>query len=85
MTSVERMLHYTRLDQEPPTVAEGGGKPPEGWPSAGRIEFRQVVQQCSAASSVLRLRLDTPSNNPRALQARHLHLSHGPASCAARP
>ncbi|KAL4420399.1 hypothetical protein ABPG75_010055 [Micractinium tetrahymenae] len=42
MTSVERMLHYTELEQEPPTEALGGPKPPPGWPSAGRIEYRQV-------------------------------------------
>ncbi|KAL4424666.1 hypothetical protein ABPG77_004473 [Micractinium sp. CCAP 211/92] len=42
MTSVERMLHYTELEQEPPTQAQGGPAPPPGWPSAGRIEYRGV-------------------------------------------
>ncbi|EFN52562.1 hypothetical protein CHLNCDRAFT_138549 [Chlorella variabilis] len=43
MTSVERMLHYTRLEQEPATLAGGGPKPPPDWPAAGRIEYRDVT------------------------------------------
>jgi len=39
MTSVERMIDYTSLEQEPPTVAEGGPAPPPGWPDGrGGIE-----------------------------------------------
>ena len=41
--AVERLLHYTSLDQEPATVAQGGPPPPKGWPSAGGIEYRGVT------------------------------------------
>ena len=43
MTSVERILEYTRLPQEPPRVADGGGAPPSGWPSAGSLEYCGVT------------------------------------------
>lgn len=38
-TSVERMLHYTGLEQEPPTLAQGGQPPPKGAsaPLSGRV------------------------------------------------
>ena len=42
ITSIERMLDYTRLPSEPPRVAEGGGTPPDGWPSSGRIDFKAM-------------------------------------------
>ncbi|KAG2430855.1 hypothetical protein HXX76_009829 [Chlamydomonas incerta] len=42
MTSVERMLVYTELDSEPPSVAEGGGHPPAGWPRTGALHFQDV-------------------------------------------
>ncbi len=42
ITSIERMLGYTRLPSEPPRVAEGGGAPPDGWPSGGAIDFHAV-------------------------------------------
>jgi ABC-type multidrug transport system fused ATPase/permease subunit len=42
MTSVERMMHYGDLDQEPPTVARGGGAPPDGWPPSGEIKYEGV-------------------------------------------
>lgn len=29
--------------QEPPTVAQGGGKPPSDWPSGGTIDYRDVT------------------------------------------
>jgi ATP-binding cassette subfamily C (CFTR/MRP) protein 4 len=40
--SVERLLEYTKLPQEPPRVADGGGEPPVGWPSCGRLVFDDV-------------------------------------------
>eukprot|EP00887_Chlorella_sp_A99_P004200 scaffold15.g4200.t1 len=43
MTSVERMLHYTQLPQEPPTVAAGGPKPPASWPAGGALEYQDVT------------------------------------------
>lgn len=43
VTSVERMLRYTRLPAEvPPRVAEGGGTPPPAWPAGGRLVFESI-------------------------------------------
>lgn len=39
MTSVERVLEYTNLEQEPPMETADEFKPKEPWPSEGRIEF----------------------------------------------
>ncbi|GMH35448.1 hypothetical protein BSKO_03316 [Bryopsis sp. KO-2023] len=43
MTSVERMLEYSHLEQEPPRVSEGGGSPPPKWPSSGAITYENVT------------------------------------------
>ncbi|DBA75192.1 TPA: hypothetical protein ACH3X1_010497 [Trebouxia sp. C0004] len=43
MTSVERMLEYTKLPQEPPTVKQGGGAAPAGWPASGTITYENVT------------------------------------------
>lgn len=43
MTSVERMLHYCEIEQEPPTVAEGGPQPPHGWPECPEIVYENVT------------------------------------------
>ncbi|GBF93736.1 hypothetical protein Rsub_06068 [Raphidocelis subcapitata] len=42
MTSVERMLEYTELPQEPPRLKEGGKAPPLGWPSSGALTYTSV-------------------------------------------
>jgi ATP-binding cassette subfamily C (CFTR/MRP) protein 4 len=42
MTSAERVFAYTRLEQEPPTVDEGGALPPPNWPSNGSIKYSNV-------------------------------------------
>ncbi len=42
MTSVERMLEYTDLPQEPPRVSEGGGEPPKAWPESGALQWEGV-------------------------------------------
>ncbi|CAK1600132.1 unnamed protein product [Parnassius mnemosyne] len=39
MTSVERVLEYTKLPQEPALVIEADKTPPEDWPSEGAIQF----------------------------------------------
>lgn len=39
MTSVERVLQYTDVDQEPKIKK----KPPQNWPIRGRIEFRKMT------------------------------------------
>lgn len=43
MTALERVLEYSRLEQEPPDVAQGGGAPPAGWPSSGALRFDNVT------------------------------------------
>ncbi len=42
MTSVERMLNYAKLDHEAALELPDDKKMVEGWPSAGRIEFKDV-------------------------------------------
>lgn len=42
MTSTERVFAYTRLDQEPPGLEEGGQAPPKEWPTKGTIEYSKV-------------------------------------------
>ena len=43
MTSAERLLSYCDLDQEPPTVADGGAPPPPNWPSLGAVQYDEVT------------------------------------------
>jgi hypothetical protein len=40
MTSVERMLEYIDLPQEPPLVEEGGTAAPADWPKSGDCDMR---------------------------------------------
>ncbi|KAL6756466.1 P-loop containing nucleoside triphosphate hydrolase protein [Haematococcus lacustris] len=42
MTCTERLLEYTQLPQEPPTLVEGAPAPPPGWPTSGALQFRGV-------------------------------------------
>lgn len=42
MTSTERLFAYTRLDQEPPGLENGGEPPPTSWPTKGTIEYSKV-------------------------------------------
>ena len=43
MTSLERLLEYSELPQEPPLVGEpGGDAPPPGWPHSGELTFEKV-------------------------------------------
>ena len=42
MTSVERVLEYCELDQEPPAQVPSKFRPPSNWPSQGRITFNNV-------------------------------------------
>ncbi len=42
MTSVERILEYCQLDQEPPAQVPPKFKPPPNWPSHGHIIFNNV-------------------------------------------
>jgi ATP-binding cassette subfamily C (CFTR/MRP) protein 4 len=42
MTSVERILEYCSLDQEPPAQVPPKHRPPSDWPSQGEIIFKNV-------------------------------------------
>lgn len=42
MTSVERILEYCSLDQEPPAQVPPKNRPPNNWPSSGEIIFKDV-------------------------------------------
>ena len=42
MTSVERILEYCKLDQEPPAQLPSQYRPPSNWPSHGHIVFDNV-------------------------------------------
>ena len=42
MTSVERVLEYCALDQEPPAQVSPKYRPPSHWPSNGHILFHNV-------------------------------------------
>ena len=44
MTSLERLLEYSDLPQEPPLIGEpGGAAPPLGWPRSGELGFECVT------------------------------------------
>ncbi len=47
MTSVERVLEYCTLDQEPPAQLPPKYRPPTNWPSQGRIVFNNVCMSHS--------------------------------------
>ncbi|XP_051154778.1 probable multidrug resistance-associated protein lethal(2)03659 [Leptopilina boulardi] len=42
MTSVERILEYSNIEQEPPLESAEGCKPCDGWPKKGCVEFKNV-------------------------------------------
>ncbi|XP_045472555.1 ATP-binding cassette sub-family C member 4-like [Harmonia axyridis] len=43
LTSVERVLEYTQLEREHPLVTPKDMKPPESWPSKGKIIFHNLI------------------------------------------
>ncbi|XP_075235400.1 ATP-binding cassette sub-family C member 4-like [Lycorma delicatula] len=45
MTSVERVLEYTNLEEEPPLESPPDKKSPKSWPSGGKIVFSSVFLQ----------------------------------------
>ncbi|KAI4497436.1 hypothetical protein M0802_007447 [Mischocyttarus mexicanus] len=47
MTSVERILEYSKVESEPPLESAPDKKPPENWPQEGRIEFKEVSMRYS--------------------------------------
>ncbi|CAF3968250.1 unnamed protein product [Rotaria sordida] len=62
MTSVERVLDYCSLDQEPPAQVSPNRRPPSNWPSHGRIVFENVSMSHS-------------SDNQSSLALRHLSMT----------
>lgn len=50
MTSVERVLDYCSLDQEPPAQVPHDLRPPPSWPSDGQIIFDNVSMRHSTQS-----------------------------------
>ncbi|XP_015184437.1 PREDICTED: probable multidrug resistance-associated protein lethal(2)03659 isoform X3 [Polistes dominula] len=47
MTSVERILEYSKVENEPLLESPPDKKPPEDWPQQGKIEFKEVSMQYS--------------------------------------
>lgn len=55
MTSVERVLEYINVEQEPSLESEPDEKPSDAWPERGRIEFERVsLTYCEGELPVLR-------------------------------
>lgn len=42
MTSVERVVEYSQIEQEPPLETPPNKKPPSTWPDKGKIQFRNL-------------------------------------------
>ena len=53
MTSVERILEYTKVPQEPPLESEKDKKPPAEWPSEGCVEFKNVCLRYSPGGEIV--------------------------------
>ena len=47
MTSVERILQFTKLDKEGPFESDPDKKPPISWPQKGRVQFDHVYLRYS--------------------------------------
>lgn len=45
MTSVERVLEYSKVESEPPLESKPDKKPKGNWPEEGKIEFKNVVMR----------------------------------------
>ena len=53
MTSVERVLEYSDLEQEPPAQVPPKYRPPSNWPTHGHITFDNVCMSHSKDSHAL--------------------------------
>lgn len=62
MTSVERVLEYCSLEQEPPAQVPSSRRPPPNWPSHGQIVFNNVSMSHS-------------SDNKTSLALRHISMT----------
>jgi ATP-binding cassette subfamily C (CFTR/MRP) protein 4 len=49
MTSVERVLEFTNVEQEPPLISPADKIPPKSWPSEGAITFDKLYLRYSKA------------------------------------
>ncbi|PNF14801.1 putative multidrug resistance-associated protein lethal(2)03659 [Cryptotermes secundus] len=49
MTSVERVMEFTHVEQEPPLTSPQDKKPPKSWPSEGVIKFDRLYLRYSPA------------------------------------
>ncbi|KAI8814939.1 hypothetical protein BJ742DRAFT_784975 [Cladochytrium replicatum] len=47
MNSIERILEYTKIEQEPPAIIEGH-RPPADWPKAGHVKVEDLVVRYAA-------------------------------------
>lgn len=53
MTSVERVVEYTNLKQEPPLESENKYRPPNDWPQHGAIRFSNLNLRYSEKSELI--------------------------------
>lgn len=53
MTSVERIIEYTKIPSEPPLKCDSKKQPPYGWPSGGEIIFRNVSFKYANSQSMI--------------------------------
>lgn len=51
MTSVERILEYSKVDSEPPLESTPDKKPKSDWPQEGKVEFKNVYLRYSPLES----------------------------------
>ncbi|XP_011642194.1 probable multidrug resistance-associated protein lethal(2)03659 [Pogonomyrmex barbatus] len=42
LTSIERIIEYSRLEEEPMIDSKSEAKPPDNWPTKGLVEFKNV-------------------------------------------
>ena len=55
MTSVERIIEYSKLPQEAELNIQGEGKPKDDWPQSGRIELKNMcIYYDNASKPVLK-------------------------------
>ncbi|GLG99920.1 Putative multidrug resistance-associated protein [Gryllus bimaculatus] len=53
MTSVERIMEYKNVEQEPPLESAPGKKPPPDWPQKGHIVFDQLSLKYNASEAAV--------------------------------
>lgn len=53
MTSVERIIEYTKIPSEPPLKCDSKIQPPKSWPACGEITFKNVNFKYSNSRSMI--------------------------------